>query len=102
MKYLLVIILMLSFHSPLMADIKQLYTSKAYPYSNLISHTDEVKIYFTEKDDQVICRVKISKADQHWHSDKVTIKNSRFQQAPLANCLQRDMAKSILKQSRTL
>lgn len=100
MKYFLLILGLILFQTELAADTKQLYTSKSYPYSNLINQTDEVKIYFTEEQSSVTCRVQVTKASKQWQSTKVTVQSARFQQAPLASCLQRDKAKMILKQSR--
>ena len=102
MRYFLLLIMSLFLSVQASANSIQLYTNQGYPYSNLINHTDQVKIFFTEKQSKTICRVEISKGDKHWNSSRVQVETKHFQQAPLASCLQRSMAKSILKQSRLL
>ncbi len=77
-------------------DEIQLYSEAGYPYKNLINKAKAVKIFFTEKEDIVVCRVEVSRDSKNKTTEKVEVTKKQFEQAPLVSCLPRTEAKKLL------
>lgn len=75
---------------------EKLYSEKGYPYKELIQRSDSVKIFYTEKDALVNCKVEVNNQQDVWTSTAVSITKDSFTEAPLASCLKRNKAKEIL------
>jgi hypothetical protein len=93
---LIAIIITILTISSAQANEEKLYTKKKYPYNLLLKKTDSVKIIYTESKNKINCKVEIN-----WKGESITSKESRiskvkFVEEPLASCLARDKAKSIL------
>lgn len=78
------------------AQLEQVYSEKGYPYKDVISRTNEVKIIYTEKSQVVACKVLISLEDGIYESTQKDVSKKAFDNAPLASCLARSEAKSVL------
>jgi len=78
------------------AELNKLYSNKGYPYNLLISRTDSVKIFYSVKEEDIHCRVEINWDNNKVVSDEVQIENKAFDDMPLASCLTRKQAKTIL------
>lgn len=76
-----------------------LYSSKGYPYQNLLNKTQTglIKIIYSESQDNVECSVELELDDLQLKSQSRTTTKDKFTQAPLASCLQRKQAKAWLK-----
>ena len=74
-----------------------LFSSQGYPYKNLLSKTDLIKIIYTQEQDNVECSVELELDDLHLKSQSRTTSKDKFTQAPLASCLKRKQAKMWLK-----
>lgn len=99
MKTLLKTLILLSLSSiSLMAsaELSMVFTEKGYPYKNLVNRTESVKIFYTEKDHEVSCRVEVEVDGTNWKSAKQQVSKQAFSETPLASCLSRDRAKQIL------
>ncbi len=70
-----------------------------YPYKNLIGRSSSVKIFFTNNDDGLICRVEVSSDNMKWASAEKKTSTAFFNADPLSNCLSRESAEQILFQS---
>ena len=81
------------------ASEQKIYSSMGYPYQLLLARADTVKIIYSEKHDNVACKVKVSWADKQVLTTSTLVSQKNFSDKPLANCLARQQAKSIL--SRT-
>jgi hypothetical protein len=77
------------------SEIK-LFSSEGYPYKLLINRTDSVKILFTESKEGIACRVEVAKSMKYQITELVNVTKEQFEQKPLASCLPRVQAKSIL------
>lgn len=97
---ILLLILAISGFTPLSfeahAEIGMLYSEKGYPYRDLIARTDEIKIFYTEKDATVRCRVEVAFHGVTWKPAGKQVAQRAFDEAPLSSCLSRDKARQIL------
>ena len=78
------------------AAIESKYSTKGYPYKDLIERTQEVKIIYSENTQSITCRVEVTDENSQWLSDSKTISHQTFAEAPLASCLSREDAKNQL------
>ncbi len=74
----------------------QMYSEAGYPYKNLIHKSQSVKIFFTEKEQNISCRVNVSLPSQSTTSNTIEVSKKQFEATPLASCLPRDQAKKLL------
>lgn len=82
-----------------MVDGKSLDTinsHEGYPYDLLIKRSEQVKLIYKGKD-KITCHVEVKTKQQTWKGEVYSTKAERFNQSPLATCMDRDLAKSILK-----
>ncbi|WP_281558423.1 hypothetical protein [Thalassomonas sp. RHCl1] len=99
MKYLAVIAIFVT--SALMGTIAQanadkVYSAQGYPYKLLINRADEVKIFYREHKTGISCHVEVSRNREKMTSVKVEVTAEQFEQLPLASCLPRKAAKTLL------
>ncbi|WP_416307021.1 hypothetical protein [Neptunicella sp. SCSIO 80796] len=94
--YLGFIALALICQSALSAEMVHLYSSKGYPYSRLIQKTDSVKIFYTENNAEIDCKIEVNWRGDKWLSPARKVTQAEFNQAPLASCLPRSLAKEVL------
>jgi len=78
------------------AELSKLYSNKGYPYNLLISRTDSIKIIYSEKEESIHCRVEINWGNNKLVSNEVQTESKTFDDMPLASCLTRKQAKTIL------
>lgn len=102
MKYIYLTII-LSLHllgaETAIAQNNTLFSSQGYPYKQLISRSDSVKIIYSENQQLVQCRVAITIDNDIHKSKALDVNKNRFQKAPLASCLGREDAKNFLAKS---
>ena len=82
-----------------LAELNQtvkVYAQKGYPYEGLINRSEEVRIFYTEKADNVSCSVEVSQNGQIWRGAKRSTSLKNFTQKPLRACLDRGDAKKLL------
>lgn len=91
-----VLVASLGLYLPVTAQANMLYTEQGYPYTPLVKRVEEVKIFYSEKQERVSCRAEINHAQQQWQSDWIEVKADDFAKRPLASCLPRKQAKRIL------
>jgi hypothetical protein len=114
MKAIYPVLLMISLLSQVaVAGQDKLYTSKGYPYKNLVSMAEQVRIVYVDEglkapstvaadidngdeDSYVSCRVEVNWQDNERKSNQYRVKKSVFDEAPLASCLPRKLAKQFL------
>jgi len=77
-------------------DQIKLYSEAGYPYKNLIHKAESVKILYTEKDQTISCRVKVSLTSNTTTSQTTLVPRKQFNAKPLASCLPRAQAKKLL------
>ncbi|REL35935.1 hypothetical protein [Thalassotalea euphylliae] len=105
MKYFTLLIL-LSITTGLLAapndsKLEKVYSHQGYPYKQLISRANEVKLSFTETESNstVTCRVLVQLNNQLFESAQVSVTQQAFAEKPLASCLDRQQAKKLLAAS---
>lgn len=103
MKTIYIILLMTSLIGQAAAAAvsqEKLYSNKGYPYKNLIHKAQVVKIYYIEDQQQthINCRVEVKEQNNEFISGQYRVEKSAFDQAPLASCLPRELAKRFLAQ----
>lgn len=93
------------------------YSSKGYPYKNLIDKADGVKVYYQEdevattslkafstnassQDDIINCRVEVNWQGKVLKTESFRVKAGKFEKEPLATCLPRGIAKQYLADMR--
>lgn len=74
----------------------KLYSQAGYPYKKLIHKAKSVKILFTEKNENVTCRVNVTLESQEKTTERVHVLKKQFEKGPLISCLPRSQAKQIL------
>jgi hypothetical protein len=74
----------------------QLFSSEGYPYQQLISRVDSVKIIFTEREEGVQCKVNVTHGQLQQETQLVRVTAKQFEEKPLASCLPRIRAKVML------
>jgi len=92
----LLIIAILACSLTLKANDENVYSSKGYPYKQLLARAITVKIIFTEDEQQVRCKVEVNLADERITTEQRNVTKTDFEQQPLASCLLRDKAKTLL------
>jgi len=70
-----------------------------YPYKNLISRTDAVKVFYITNDGNRHCRVEVVLDKMKWTSADKEISKEAFNHEVLSNCLSREAAEQILFQT---
>jgi hypothetical protein len=98
-KAFLILTLTLLFSLSTLAKIKheeRLYTPEGYPYAALLQRVDEVKLIFTEGENNVRCRVEVSLNGKIWRGVSNTAEKQEFQRKPLNSCMAREEAKQLL------
>ena len=73
--------------------------AEQYPYKNLIDRTKEVKIFYSEVDDNIHCYVEVTIKNDKRNSLMNSINKDDFQQKPLTSCLTYAEAKQLLTYS---
>lgn len=99
MKKLTLILMFISLNaiiSNASAQSEKIYSEKGYPYKEVINRTNEVKIIYTENSQQVACKVLISLQNGTYQSTEKEVSKKAFDSAPLASCLARSEAKTVL------
>jgi hypothetical protein len=78
------------------AQPERIFSEKGYPYKEMIKRTDQVKIIYTENARVVACKVLISFDQGIFESTQKDVSKKAFDSAPLASCLARSEAKTVL------
>lgn len=94
-KTLLISLLTLSATS-VFAGHERVFTEQGYPYKQLVKRSDTVKLIYSQDGQQVTCKVAIEHKGLARITTEQTISAAKFADKPLANCLKRDTAKSLL------
>ncbi|GLX77118.1 hypothetical protein tinsulaeT_04580 [Thalassotalea insulae] len=81
------------------ATEEKIYSAMGYPYQLLLTRTESVKIIYSENNDNIACKVEVSWADKYVLTEPTQVSHKNFNEKPLANCLPRKTAKSILSQT---
>ncbi|MCV2885086.1 hypothetical protein OE749_10325 [Aestuariibacter sp. AA17] len=76
---------------------EKVYTDKGYPYKNLVEKSKEVKIIYRESNESITCRVDIAHAQTSFEGVTYNVSKRQFKRAPLASCLERQDAKTLLE-----
>lgn len=93
---LLISLVSLSSHLVAQEQSTTLYSASGHPYSDLIRTADEVKIFYSQFQGMIQCRVALSEGDYQWQSGTSEVSDQDFEQQPLKSCLPRDEAKRQL------
>ena len=78
------------------AEYDTIYSTKGYPYDLLISRTEAIKIIYSVNDEDIHCKVVINWNKNNITSPVVQVSKNKFEHMPLASCLTRKQAKTIL------
>ena len=78
------------------SQIDKVYTSKGYPYKNLLNRSEQVKIFYRQDDRNIHCRVEVAVGNTIVKSVASKVNQQSFEDTPLSSCLSRDQAKQIL------
>ena len=81
---------------PAIANVEKVFTEQGYPYKQLVQRSDTVKLIYSQDGHNVTCKVAIEHKGQASTTPKQTISAAKFADKPLASCLKRDAAKSLL------
>ena len=73
-----------------------IYIQKGYPYEGLVHRSEEVRIFYTNMENQVSCRVEILQKGKVWKGEAQQASLKKFKEKPLRTCLDRDEAKQFL------
>lgn len=79
-----------------LAEDEVIYSSVGYPYNQLISRTDAINITYTKDKEKVNCKVEVKWQGKTLTSPAIVANSAKFSNKPLASCLPRETAKSIL------
>lgn len=96
-KLLILITVYLLSSNQIQAAELQLYSTMGHPYNLLIARSDEVKIIYTEKDETIKCRVEVNWQTDTFATSMVEVSKKKFTTKPLASCLPRQQAKTMLE-----
>lgn len=77
-------------------QVDSLMTNEGYPYNMLVQRTDEVKLIYNNKS-PMTCRVEVNHNGQVWRGQTYSTSEKRFLAKPLARCMDRTLAKEIVK-----
>lgn len=78
------------------AEQEKLNSTMGYPYKLLINRANTVKIIYSESDNSINCKVVVNWAEQEIQSQSQHVSRKAFSDKPLASCLPREKAKSML------
>jgi hypothetical protein len=78
-------------------QLNKINTAEGFPYKNLIMKADKVELIFKDNLDSITCRVNVLNKDFIYHGKANTISKNKFKKVPMAACLTRTVAKSLLK-----
>jgi hypothetical protein len=77
-------------------NVEKINTQEGYPYADLVRKSEQLNLIYTKSDNEVNCRVEISKNGQVWQGQKQVAKLKDFKNKPLRSCFSRLEAKKIL------
>jgi hypothetical protein len=77
-------------------QVKKVYTQNGYPYEALVDRSQEVKIFYTEQENNVRCRVEVIQDGQVWKGEAQIASAKKFSEKPLRACINRNDAKKLL------
>jgi len=75
----------------------KLTSAMGYPYKLLINRANSIKIIYSENSNNIDCKVVFNWNDQKLVSQSMLVSRENFKDEPLASCLTREKAKSMLK-----
>ncbi|MDU0354095.1 hypothetical protein RS130_09250 [Paraglaciecola aquimarina] len=75
---------------------EKIFTQEGYPYKMLIDRASQVKLMY-KGTDNITCRVEVTYKQQTWVGQEHKTKQKKFATKPLGECMDRDLAKKILK-----
>jgi hypothetical protein len=75
---------------------EKLNSAMGYPYKLLINRASEVKIIYSHAAENINCKVVVNWHDQEIKSQSILVSRASFNEKPLASCLPRNNAKSML------
>ena len=75
---------------------KKLTSAMGYPYKLLINRVSEIKIIYSEDAKNINCKVVVNWHEQEIKSQSIRVSRESFNEKPLASCLPRNKAKSML------
>ena len=78
---------------------EKLTSAMGYPYKLLINRSDSVKITYSENNNKINCKVVVRWHEQEMHAKPKQVSKEKFNEKPLASCLDRNKAKEILAQT---
>ncbi|WP_158966839.1 hypothetical protein [Paraglaciecola sp. L3A3] len=74
----------------------EILTDEGYPYKMLIKRTSQVKLIYKGAKN-ITCRVEIQYKQQTWVGQTYNTNQKNFANKPLTECMDRELAKKILK-----
>lgn len=95
-KLLILLTVYLLSSNQIQAAELQLYSAMGHPYKLLIARSDKVKIIYSEKDETINCRVEVNWQTDTFATTMVEVSKKKFTTKPLASCLPRHQAKTML------
>ena len=95
-QFLLLILFVPFFLNAAQQQVKMVYSQQGYPWKDLIRVSDSVKIFYTENQGKIHCRVSVTEAQHQWQSKGVETSEKAFTHQPLRSCLPRAVAKQQL------
>lgn len=79
-----------------LTQVETVYTQKSYPYGGLVQRSDQVRIFYSQSDDNINCRVEVSNNGNIWRGSEHNTSEKEFSLAPLSACMDRVDAKRLL------
>ncbi|GAB3023127.1 hypothetical protein [Bowmanella dokdonensis] len=79
-------------------SLEKLYTEPGYPYGELVRRSEQVRLSYHPKGQQISCSAEIHQGDRSWRGQRQLIDARDFDKAPFEACLDRGEAKAILGQ----
>ncbi|MEW6998912.1 hypothetical protein AADZ86_14605 [Colwelliaceae bacterium BS250] len=95
----MVFVSLLAFCNIAAAESITVHTANNYPYDNLINRTHQVKVFYTNSDKKMSCRVEVVLDEMKWTSAEMKINQKFSNNDLLSNCLSREAAEQILFQT---
>jgi hypothetical protein len=71
-------------------------TNEGYPFNLLLKRTEQVKLIYKGKH-KVTCHVEVRDEGKVWIGETYNAKLTKFSQAPLSACMDRELAKKIVR-----
>jgi hypothetical protein len=75
---------------------EKLNSAMGHPYKLLINRASKVKIIYSEGEKNINCKVVVNWHEQEIKSQSIRVSRESFNEKPLASCLPRNKAKSML------